>query len=72
MKCNHFLSDSHAPKGSQISEAQNLLSEFPIRLDNAQIASRIECEMILNCHTTDMDEILHAVTNDASQNLFFL
>lgn len=58
-------------RGVTISEAQNLLSESHTRLGNIQLASRIKCEMVLNHHTTDMDDILHAVKNDASQNLFF-
>lgn len=60
------------PRGVTISEAQNLLLEPHTRLDNIQLASRIECEIVLNHCTTDMDGILHAVTNAASQNLFFL
>lgn len=55
VKYNHFL--SHVPKGVKISEAQNLLSEFHIRLDNTQIAYRIECEIVLKYCTTEIDDI---------------
>lgn len=57
-------------KGLKISEAQDLPSEFHDRVGNTQIALRIECEMILKDCTTDMDNTV--VTNDVSQNLFFL
>lgn len=43
-------------KGVKISEAQDLASEFHNRVDNTQIALRIECEMILKDYTTDMDD----------------
>lgn len=43
-------------KGVKISEAQDLPLEFHDRMDNTQIASRIECEMILKYRTTDMDD----------------
>lgn len=43
-------------KGLKISEAQDLPSEFHDRVDNTQIALRIECEMILKDCTIDMDD----------------
>lgn len=43
-------------KGVKISETQDLPSEFDNRLDNTQIISRIECEMILKYRATDMDD----------------
>ena len=55
----------------KISEAQNLLSEFRIRLHNTQIASTIDCEMVLKYHIAEW-MILHAVTNDVSPKSIFL
>lgn len=42
---------------SKFLKLKNLLSEFHIKLDNTQIAYRIECEIVLKYFTTDIDDI---------------